>query len=134
MTEGLFVYGTLQPGEVLHNQIEGFVCRARTGVIAGILVDLGAFPALIEGPGLVRGVLLDVDAAAFAVTDRIEGFSPDRRRCLYHRIETVVHLDDGESLPAWTYRYANPSALADRPRLVVGEIDGQPLHAWEPRR
>jgi gamma-glutamylcyclotransferase (GGCT)/AIG2-like uncharacterized protein YtfP len=129
----LFVYGTLMPGCPLHGQIEHFVRRASPGVIAGVLVDLGAFPALIEGPGLVRGVLLELDAEALTVTDRIEGYAPGRRCCFYDRIQTEVHLDDGTSVTAWTYRYANPSVLADHPRLVVGEVDGQPLHAWQPR-
>jgi gamma-glutamylcyclotransferase (GGCT)/AIG2-like uncharacterized protein YtfP len=57
----LFVYGTLMPGHGNHRRIERFVLRARPGRITGILVDLGAFPALVPGDGLVEGVLLEID-------------------------------------------------------------------------
>ena len=64
----LFVYGTLMPGHCNHHRIERFVHRARLGRIPGILVDLGAFPALVPGDGIVEGVVLDIDTVALAIT------------------------------------------------------------------
>ena len=128
----LFVYGTLMPGETNYRQIEDFVIDHRPGTIDGILVDLGAFSALIPGTGIVRGVVLEIVPAALEITDRIEGSSPDRDHCLYLREEVTVCLVGGESVTAWTYVYANPDSVAEHPRLIVDIIDGKPVSAWLP--
>ena len=129
----LFVYGSLKPGFSNHAQIQRFVHDARAGRIRGILVDLGSFPALIPGDGLVEGVVLEIDQAALAITDRIEGYVPDRDRCLYIRKQVVVELDDGGQVAAWTYEFAEPQRISGHPRLVAREIGGIPLHAWPAR-
>jgi gamma-glutamylcyclotransferase (GGCT)/AIG2-like uncharacterized protein YtfP len=130
VTTHLFVYGTLMPGESNHRQIQEWVHAVRPGTIEGILVRLGAFPALIPGEGIVRGVVLDVDEATLEITDHIEGYSLDRRRCLYTRKEVIVRLDEGAELTAWTYEFANPDSDADRVELIVGNRDGHPIYAW----
>jgi gamma-glutamylcyclotransferase (GGCT)/AIG2-like uncharacterized protein YtfP len=86
----LFVYGTLMPGHGNHRRIERFVLRARPGRITGILVDLGAFPALVPGDGLVEGVLLEIDPSALSITDQIEGYAPNRSDCLYVRKQVTL--------------------------------------------
>ncbi|MHC4093387.1 MAG: gamma-glutamylcyclotransferase family protein [Planctomycetota bacterium] len=129
-TVRIFAYGTLMPGCPNHWQIERYVRAARLGRIQGVLVDLGAFPALVAGDGIVKGIALDVDEAALAITDRIEGYGPGRRPCLYLRKEVTVELDDGEEVRAWTYEFADPERIADRPRLIVGSAGGIPVHAW----
>ena len=127
----LFVYGTLMPGESNYRQIESLVIDHKPGTIEGVLVDLGAFPALVRGEGYVRGVLLRMKKEALEITDRIEGYHPDRDRCLYLREEVVVRFEDGQEAVAWTYLFANPSSIADCARLVVGEYDGLPVFAWQ---
>ncbi len=126
----LFVYGTLMPGESNYRQIEDHVRAAQPGTVEGVLVDLGAFPALIPGNGVVRGIVLELDAAALEITDRIEGYSPDRDQCLYVRKEVTIFFKGGEEETAWTYFFANPDRIADHPRLVVDVIDGKPITAW----
>ena len=126
----LFVYGTLMPEGGNYWQIQDHVLVARPGTLDGVLVDLGAFPALIPGHGIVRGVLLNVDRAALKITDRIEGYSPDRDHCLYLRKEVTVVTESGENVPAWTYVFADPDSIADHPRLIVGRNDGKPVGAW----
>ncbi len=126
----LFVYGTLMPGESNYRQIEGCVIDHKPGTADGVLVDLGAYPALIPGHGTVKGVVLQMDAQALEIIDRIEGYHADRDRCLYLRKEVVVRLKDGQEVVAWTYFFANPSSIADSPRLVVGEGDRTPVFAW----
>ena len=126
----LFVYGTLMPGGSNHDQIEDHVQVAKPGTVEGILVDLGAFPALVPGAGIVKGVLLEINPAALETADRIEGYHPDRDRCLYLREEVIVRFEDGQEAVAWTYLFANPSSIADCPRLVVGVSDGMPIFAW----
>lgn len=132
-TTNLFVYGTLMPGEFNHRQIQGFVHGVRPGSIEGVLVNMGEFPALVPGKGIVKGVILYVDEAALEITDRIEGYSSDRQDCLYIRKEVVVRLDDGKDLPAWTYEFGAPSRVADPPLLVVGQANGEPIFRWGDR-
>jgi len=126
----LFVYGTLMPGCPNHWQMEDHVHKARPGRIKGILMDLGTFPALVAGEGLVEGVVLDVNQETLAITDRIEGCRPDWQSSLYLRRETTVQLESGENLTAWTYEWAKRDSIQDRPKLIVGEEDGIPVHAW----
>jgi len=133
MTINLFVYGTLMPGESYYRQIENCVIDHQPGSIDGVLVDLGAFPALVPGDGIVEGVMLRMKPDALEITDRIEGYSPDRNRCLYLREEVVVRFEGGQEAVAWTYLFADVASLVDCPRLVVGESDGMPIFAWQSR-
>ena len=96
----------------------------------GVLVDLGAFPALIPDDGYVKGVMLQLDREALEITDQIEGYSPDRRGCLYLREEVVVQLENEQEVVAWGYVFTNLPGITDCPRLIVGELNGVPLHAW----
>ena len=129
----LFVYGSLMPGHYNHCRIEPYVRCACSGRIKGVLVDLGAFPALVPGIGIVDGVLLEVDAAAMAVTDLIEGYMPGRNHCLYYRKEVVVDLDDHTQVLAWTYQYADPHRILDRPRCPAMITASIPVYAWHGR-
>ena len=126
----LFLYGTLMPNEGNHRLIERHVRSARPATIEGVLVDLEAFPALIPGDGIVEGMLLELDDRAMEITDRLEGFHPDGNHSLYVRKEVIARLDDGEEVQAWTYEYANPSAIANRPRLVIGRPEEACRHSW----
>ena len=128
--ESLFVYGTLMPGFANFRLIERYVRSARPGTVQGILVDLGSFPALIPGDGRVRGVLLAVDAEALTITDHIEGYHPDRGQSLYVREMVEIELDDGNVVEAWTYFFAHPNHIQDRPRLILDEVDGVPICCW----
>ena len=129
-TVQLFVYGTLMPGFSNYGRIADHVRSARPGTIQGVLVDLGAFPALIHGEGRVEGVLLELDAAAIRITDFIEGFHPEQESSLYVREMIQVDLDEGETIDAWTYYFANPEQIADRPRLIATEVDGISICRW----
>lgn len=131
--EQLFVYGTLMPGYGNHHRIAEHVHSARPGTIQGVLVDLGAFPALVPGRGMVRGVLLAVDAEALQVTDHIEGCHLDRSRSLYIRESIEVALDGGEAVRAWTYFFAHPLDVPDYSSLQVGRAGDIPTYAWPAR-
>lgn len=126
----LFAYGTLQPGFGNHRRIADHVHSARPGTIQGILVDLGAFPALIHGKGWVKGMLLDIDAGALTITDFIEGCHADRSRSLYVRERVEVDLGDGDIVTAWTYFLARPDRIQDRPHLRVNHANGVPIYSW----
>jgi len=128
--EYIFTYGTLMPGYGNYRRIEQFVHGVKQSSIRGILVDLGPFPALLKGEGIVKGMLLTVDREALEITDFIEGYQPDRKGNLYVREEVEVELDDGGKVTAWTYFYADPDRLRDQPLLKVGEKEGVPLFEW----
>ncbi len=128
--ESLFVYGTLLPGHGNHARISDHVRHARPGTIQGILVDLGAFPALVHGEGIVKGMLLDVDDEAIRITDYIEGCRPDQDDSLYAREKVAVDLGDGTTMMAWTYFFARPDRIKDQPKLAVSEVDGVPAFEW----
>lgn len=118
------------PGESHFGLIEWHVRSARLGCTEGVLVDLGAFPALIPGDGIVEGVLLELDDKAMAITDRLEGFHPDRDRSLYLRKEVPVQLDESKQVTAWIYEFSDPSNIEDQPRLVVACQNGTLVYSW----
>lgn len=78
----VFVYGTLKRGQVRHAGLAGqrFVGEART-LPRYRMVNLGTFPALVEGgTGSIVGELWSVDAACLARLDYIEAVADDRYR------------------------------------------------------
>ena len=129
----LFVYGTLKPGQYNFYHIEPWVRGSQSACVKGVLVDLGPYPALIEGDGIVTGIVLTVNESSLAVTDRIEGHLPDEAHCLYVRREVTITLADDSTERAWTYFFARPERLAGRPRLIVGHCDGRPVYLWPPQ-
>ena len=129
-TTRLFVYGTLMPGFANYVAITSLVrssCLSRT---RGILVDLGAFPAMVDGEGFVEGILLEVEPAAIEIADRIEGFHGELEGSLYIRKDVECQLHDGSHVVAWTYFFAAPEKIAQHRRCVVGEEDGIPVFRW----
>lgn len=70
----IFVYGTLRRGEPNHRELgeARFVGRARTAPVYE-LVDLGSFPALLEGGSTaVQGELYEVDESWVGRLDAFE--------------------------------------------------------------
>lgn len=126
----LFVYGTLLPGCSNYWQIERRVRDARPGKVNGVLIDLGAFPALIPGDGLVEGMVFDVDRVALRIADRIEGYRPSGGDWLYLRKKVVVNLDSGSQEPAWAYFFADVDRISHLPKLAVRQVAGTPVHSW----
>ena len=128
--ELMFVYGSLMPNYGNYRAVASHVVSTRPASTRGILVDLGAFPAMLHGEGIVRGVLLEIDGQALKITDHIEGYSPSRESCLYVRERVTVKLDDGTRRDAWTYFFACPDRIKNRPRLAIDNMDGLPVFSW----
>lgn len=127
----LFVYGTLMPGHRNFAHIRKYVQTTQPASMDGILLDLGSYPALIHGDGIVRGVLLEMDQEALAVTDRIEGYHADSESSLFIRKEVSVQLDEGQSVSAWSYFFADAESIIDRLQLIVGhDVEGRAICAW----
>lgn len=103
----VFVYGTLMRGEQHHAQIQDqrFVGEART-LPRYELIDLGSFPALVEGGATaVAGELYEVSFQVLAELDRLEGHPALYRRWL-------VALDDGMEAEAYFMPREHASGLA----------------------
>ena len=105
----LFVYGTLRPGlasaaaHALVHDLE----RAGAATMRGVLYDLGPYPAMLRGDGVVHGELLCVhDAARLRALDAYEecgGPAP-----LFERIEGIARRADGVHVAAAAYLYVGP--------------------------
>jgi gamma-glutamylaminecyclotransferase len=92
----LFVYGSLLSGEDNHCYLAGSPKVGDGQTAAGyVLVDLGAYPALLEGGTTsVRGEVYEVDAETLASVDAFEGHP-----LLYRRVP--VRLSTGEQVAGY---------------------------------
>ena len=104
----LFIYGTLMPGLRLQAEMHGarFVAAAQ---VPGRLVDVGRFPGLLQGEGLVTGEVYEVDDAHLARLDVVEGMvRGDRTASQYWREEVTVLSGPLQGQPVQTYVYNRP--------------------------
>ena len=104
----VFVYGTLKQGHSRESSmINGRKGLPKFGKIQGELIDLGAFPGLIQGANDVIGEVHSFSEIGSVLDrlDRIEGFyahgAPNN---LFERILCNVETTDG-IMQAWTYRW-----------------------------
>jgi gamma-glutamylcyclotransferase (GGCT)/AIG2-like uncharacterized protein YtfP len=115
----LFAYGTLRPslaGAARH--LVADLVPAGTATTRGLLYDLGGFPGMVAGDGIVRGELLRLgDPAQLVALDAFEecgGPNP-----LFRRERTAALLATGEEVTVWAYFFARP--LAGAPRIAGGD-------------
>ncbi|HQZ34525.1 MAG TPA: gamma-glutamylcyclotransferase [Ilumatobacteraceae bacterium] len=114
----LFVYGTLQPGEVRWQHLAPFVVgEGREAFVAGELYDTGLdYPAAIfGGDAHIHGRVYPLDDGqltdALAHLDEVEGAV----RGLYERVSVVT----GEGEHAWAYQCGEQALL--RTRIESGD-------------
>lgn len=96
--EWLFLYGTLRRGEARH----GWIRRARPRRIvaaraSGRLLDLGQYPAMIEGNGQGTG-----EAAGFETLDELLPVLDEVEGSRFRRARIVAEMARGP-LQTWTY-------------------------------
>lgn len=112
----LFVYGTLRPALArgLPRRLTRDLEVVGSATISGTLLDLGAYPGMIPGPGVVRGELLRIaDDERLAAIDAYEecgGAAP-----LFRRERMEATLADGTRRSAWAYISIRP---ADGARII----------------
>ncbi len=122
----IFVYGTLQRGEVREQYWPRKPLRIECAPLRGQRRDLGDYPALIAGEDVILGELWsfmesDVDAT-LSVLDEIEWYGQDDDD-LYVREIVACRTLSGEERPAFTYRYAKPAEIARSP-IVQPDDEG----------
>jgi gamma-glutamylcyclotransferase (GGCT)/AIG2-like uncharacterized protein YtfP len=94
----LAVYGSLAPGEVNHDQLQGLEGRWFEGTVRGTLVEIGwgaalGFPAIVlDGDGDMVSVRVFESADLPAHWERLDGFEGPG----YHRSVTTVDTAEGE--------------------------------------
>ena len=80
--------------------------------LRGDLYDLGGYPGIIDGDGLVKGILYRLDNAALAVPlDEFEDVVPgENDASLYLRVKREVCDHNGQRTgeTAWVYWYNQP--------------------------
>lgn len=109
MTHALFIYGTLMPGLRLEAEMHGarFMGAAQ---VPGRLVDVGRYPGLLHGEGLVIGEVYEVDDAHLARLDAVEDMVPgDRAASQYWREWVTVVSGPLQGQQVQTYVYNCPT-------------------------
>jgi gamma-glutamylcyclotransferase (GGCT)/AIG2-like uncharacterized protein YtfP len=123
----VFVYGTLQQGEELSHLWPHAPLAVEAAVVTGRLHDLGPYPALVAGTDLVAGELWKLDpehmAATLAVLDDVEDYGQEGEDDLYVRTIVECRVGDGRVERAFTYLFADPSALVSAP-VIAPDSDG----------
>jgi gamma-glutamylcyclotransferase (GGCT)/AIG2-like uncharacterized protein YtfP len=109
----LFVYGTLRPALSVGRprELVGDLEVVAAATVAGRLYDLGVYPGMVAGNGVVHGDLLRVrdDDRLAAIDSYEECGGPD---ALFRREAVTAVRADGTHAAAWAYFYAQPVGSA----------------------
>ncbi|GLX67152.1 gamma-glutamylcyclotransferase family protein [Paenibacillus glycanilyticus] len=106
-TVNVFVYGSLLPGLINHHVVSPFLISSRSGVIAGRLVDVGAYPAAVRDKGakdsgsIIQGLWMTIDAAGLVSLDELEEFYGIEELNDYERVWVRDAVDP--TLAGWVY-------------------------------
>lgn len=103
----IFIYGSLLPGEHNHHVVEPYIQQSVPGQVAGRLVDVGSYPALVRDATarqhsiITRGLWLTVPHQALSVLDELEEFFGWEELNDYDRI--WVRDEEHADLEGWAY-------------------------------
>src|SRR5690349_8394374 len=113
MSQHLFLYGTLLPGEA-PEEIAYVVKRFRrlgSAHVRGRLYDFGEFPGAVLNPSartMIHGelVALPSDQRILEALDRYEEFDPSHpKKSLFIRTKAKILMADGSHREGWIYVY-----------------------------
>jgi gamma-glutamylcyclotransferase (GGCT)/AIG2-like uncharacterized protein YtfP len=113
MSEYLFLYGTLLPGDATGepSRIVSSLKRVGSGTVRGRLYDFGDYPGAVldrSAKTSIKGELFELpndDSALRALDDYEEFDRTDQETSLFVRTRTMARLRDGRRLNAWVYVY-----------------------------
>ena len=113
------LYGTLRDAELRRSLgLAGRLRRLGRFRLEGIMYDLGPYPALGPGKGIVHGELYAImDAAVLPVMDAYEEYDPARPQVSTYLRERW-HLLEPDT-DCWVYRYNKP--VRGLPRVLGGD-------------
>lgn len=118
--ELLFVYGTLRPalaGGWSRDLIADLEVVGEA-TVSGLLYDLGEYPGMVAGEGVVQGDLLRIsDDERLAAIDAYEECGGPH--ALYRRAAVAATLADGTIAAAWAYLFNRP--IGEAPVIVDGD-------------
>jgi gamma-glutamylcyclotransferase (GGCT)/AIG2-like uncharacterized protein YtfP len=108
LDDKVFVYGTLKRGLGNHRIVSRHVRSVRNACMRGWMYNLGYYPAVVSGSGIVHGQVLELEnpEKAFRAMDILEGYiESGHPRNLYDRMKTTVLLDSGHTEEVFVYLY-----------------------------
>jgi gamma-glutamylcyclotransferase (GGCT)/AIG2-like uncharacterized protein YtfP len=110
----IFVYGTLKRGQCREKCWPLQPLQIRQAWTLGKLIDLGPYPALLEGNDRIHGELWSFKECDIAwvrqVLDKVEVTNQPGVPNEYDRVPVLVQLFDGGEVTAETYRLASQSS------------------------
>lgn len=93
-------------GHELHGLLAAGATFVGSAFTRGVVLDLGRYPGLVEGRGVVHGELYRITNRELLRTlDRQEGYN-------FERCRARATLADDRSVRAWVYRYRGPTRRA----------------------
>lgn len=101
----IFVYGTLRsdfvPRRAVLDRVLGMMTYIGAGAISAGMYDMGSYPAIVEGEGMVEGELYSLSDTN-EVLRELDYF--ESNGSLYERVVTPV-VCIGKEYQAWVYWY-----------------------------
>jgi gamma-glutamylcyclotransferase (GGCT)/AIG2-like uncharacterized protein YtfP len=105
----LFVYGTLRPAVAAGwpKRLIADLDVVAAATVAGLLYDLGDYPGMVKGDGVVHGDLVRIEDDRLAAIDAYEECGGPG--ALYRREAIQATLADGTLVEAWAYFFNQPT-------------------------
>jgi gamma-glutamylcyclotransferase (GGCT)/AIG2-like uncharacterized protein YtfP len=115
----VFVYGTLLKG-MMRSSVLNTSHYLGPGIICADLYNLGSYPGIKDGDGIVVGEVYEVNKQTLNQLDEIEGYHP-----LYHQESLFVRQDyevammNGNEVDCYVYSYND--RVNKRDRIIHGD-------------
>jgi gamma-glutamylcyclotransferase (GGCT)/AIG2-like uncharacterized protein YtfP len=101
----VFVYGSLMKGLALHGLLTGSTYKGKGWVSGFKMYDLGVYPGITIGYGIVLGEIYDITYEQMERLDQAEGCDIARpEHSLYVRHRIIVNTP-GDKTEGWVYIY-----------------------------
>lgn len=121
MNATIFIYGSLLPGLSNHRLLAGRMLTMKPGRVAGRLVNVGPYPALVRDAASaiagsrVNGLWIEVSLAMLPVLDQLEDYAGLEEPNDYERIWTTDADDPAQA--GWAYVWPDdrgkPAVIGD---------------------